>query len=318
MQPIRRVAFAVVPAIAAAVLPVGAAGAGTTERTPSYEVVAELDAKGRLSVIETIVHDFGTARRHGITRTIPTRPAALGGAFVDNVSVRGLDGPPVGRTVQRREYRTTIRIGDPKHAVTGRHTYELRYTLGGVTLRRGTDVRIAWDALGTGWRAPIGRATVRLAAPERPSGVRCYTGPEGAHGRRVAERTTGRALVVAVAPLARGSGITVEAGFPAGKVAADPLTADRARVTAEERHASPRPVAEEGPSGGEKLTWGLVIGGVLAGVVALGLAARGGRGGGSGTPQRGDGYGTGGAPGGGGPGGGGTGGGAGGGGGGSW
>lgn len=270
--------------IAVVVLPGGAAGARTNaDRTPSYDVTATLDAHGRLAVTETIVFVFGSTTRHGITREIPTRPAAQGGVFVENVQVHSPDGASALRGVQRTDRATTIRIGDPSRTVAGRHTYVLRYTLGGATAPDGENVHVAWNAIGTSWRAPIGRATVRLTAPAKPSGVICYVGPQGSRRHCAGERTAGRTLDVTESGLAAGNGITVEASFPGAKVAADPLETDRARVTALEPSPSAAPVAD-GSSSGEKLTWGLVLGGVLLAAVALGLATRGGgRGGGGGS-----------------------------------
>lgn len=275
MQPIRRLSVAAA-LVVAGVLLAAPAGARAGERTRSYDVAAELDGKGRLAVIETIAYDFGPARRHGIVREIPTRPAATGGTFVDNVSVRSPDGAPAVRTVERGEYRTTVRIGDPERTVTGRHTYELRYTLGGTAVPYGGGVLIEWDALGTGWRTGIDRANVRLTAPAPPDEVRCHAGPELGHGRCADVRTAGRTVDVTETALARGAGVRIEASYPRASVAADPLRADRARVDAQERRtAPPPPVADARPAGGEKVIWGLIIGGILLGVVALGLASRG-------------------------------------------
>lgn len=306
--------------IAAVVLPAGPASA-SSERTPSYAVAAELDAQGRLAITETIVYDFGPAERHGITREIPTRPADQGGVFVDGVSVRSPDGAPAESAVTRSDDTTTIRVGDPGRTVRGRHTYVLRYTLGGATRQDSNgDVRVAWNALGTGWRTPIDRATVRLTAPAAPSGVRCYTGPQGSHRRCADDRTTGTTLTVGRTALDTGEGITVEAGFPGSKVAADPLSDERARVAAEPASPSATPAPADHPSSGDKLTWGVIIGGLLVGTVVIGLATRGGSRGGTGGGYGGGGrWGAGGfGGGGGGGGGGGAGGGAGGGGGGSW
>lgn len=285
-------------------------------RTRSYAVTADLDAQGRLAVTETIVYDFRSSDGHGITREIPTRPADQGGVFVENVSASSPSGAPAHARVRRTDSTTTIRIGEPDQVVSGSNTYVLRYTLGGVTARRGDDAHVAWDAIGTGWRTPIDRARVRLTAPAKPSGVLCYVGEEGSHRRCVADQTGGTTLTVAQSGLAAKNGVTIEADLPGSAVTADPLTADRKRVAALDAR---KPAEIEHPSDSSKLTWGLIMGGALVAVVAIGLAARGGGRGGGGGGGFGYGYGLGGHGGGfGGGGGGGAGGGGGGGGGGGW
>lgn len=295
-------------------LSTGAAQARTADSTPSYDVTATLDRQGRLAVTETIGYAFGSGTHHGIERTIPTRPAGQGGTFVDQVDARSPDGAPAVWTVDRTGSATTIRIGDPGQAVSGRHTYVLKYVLGGAAARDGKTTRVSWNALGTGWRTPIDRATVRLITPARPSGVRCYAGPEGSHQACAGERTTDTGLGVGANALDVGEGITVTAGFPGNEVTADPLTGDRQRVTAEEpKPRGTHPAAADGPSSTDKIVWGVILGGLLIGAVVIGLASRGVSRGGGGSSYRGGGYRGGGSGGGGG-----VGGGAGGGGGGGW
>lgn len=306
--------------VAAALFP-AACSRDDEQRTPAYDVTAALDTQGRLAVTETITYDFGSGEGHGITRDIPTRPAGQGGAFVADVSVRSPDGAPAVWTLERTNTATNVRIGDPNQTITGRHTYVLQYTLGGAAVRDGKDTRVSWNAFGTGWRTAIDRATVRLTAPAAPSGVACYAGPPGSRRGCANERTTGREVDVGATALPVGSGITVTAGFPGDKVEADPLTADRQRVTAQvpqdysSHPANGDGVGDSGSSGGDKLIWGLVLGGVVIVAVIIGLASRGGGRGGGGGGSYGGGLG---GLGGGGGGGGGVGGGAGGGGGGGW
>lgn len=206
------------------------------QHTRSYDVRGALDGKGQLAVTETIVFDFGDGEQHGLTRDIPTDPADLDGVFVEKgVWATGPDGAPAPVRVGRSDMGTDIRIGDPDATVTGTHTYQLHYVLGGAVTRvKKGRVQVAWNAIGTGWQTAIDEASVRLSAPAKPGHQRCYAGEQGsvapchdasAHGKEYADNERG---------LPRRHGITVEADYPGSAITVDPLTPERNAVSKQE------------------------------------------------------------------------------------
>lgn len=222
------------------------------QHTRSYDVRAVLDGRGELKITETIAFDFGTTPHHGITREIPTDPASSGGVFVEKgVWARSPDGAPAAANVSRDETTTTIRLGDPNATVTGRHTYELHYVLGGVTsLSSHKRVHIDWNAIGTEWQTPIDKATVRLTAPAKAVRPECFSGAEGSHDSCGHFASHGTTFTDTEKGLRLGEGVTVSGSYPDSKVDADPLTVERSDVAALEDRPTPYP-STAGSSGGE-------------------------------------------------------------------
>jgi Predicted membrane protein (DUF2207) len=189
-------------------------GASTTadttagdERITSLWVSATVDDAGQGSIVELIEWDFGSAGdRHGIYREIP-------GLSVDAPVSAEIDGAHTDVLIEpasvNGEPGTSIRVGDPTITVSGRHRYELRYPLSGLTT---DDGRLAWDAVGLGWDVPSGPVEVHLVAPFELSDVACHRGPAGSTNLcdDVRQPVPGH-LTAAVQGLAAGEGITLVA-----------------------------------------------------------------------------------------------------------
>jgi hypothetical protein len=187
------------PAVAAAPAP---------EHIRSYAVELTVGGDGVLHVHETIVYDFGDARRHGIERRIPSGRTTIGHLAA------GSPDAPAGRSVTRSKGAVDVRIGDPATLVTGVHTYTLDYT---ATHAVRSDV-LDWNAVGTEWKVPIDVATVRLKAPAAYRSLACYAGPRGSTAPCVGAWNTGQGNAVFAQRLAAGQGVTVRATLPHGAV----------------------------------------------------------------------------------------------------
>ncbi|MDH4113059.1 MAG: DUF2207 domain-containing protein [Actinomycetota bacterium] len=199
------------------------ASAQSSERIVDYAVDITIESDGSLTIVETIAYDFGSASRHGILRDIPTRlryddtydrvyPLAV-------VEVRAGGGTPSGYEVESVEGGLTrIRVGDADIEITGRHTYELTYTVEAALNGFPDHDELYWNAIGTEWLAPIERATVRVRAPADITEVACFQGYEGSTlpcDRVVARGNDAR---FAQSGLGSNSGVTVVVGLRKGAV----------------------------------------------------------------------------------------------------
>jgi uncharacterized protein (TIGR04222 family) len=235
------------------------AHAQTGERITSYGVVIEIRDDGTLTIVETIDYDFGSTPRHGILRDIPTRlryddtddrvyP-------LDVVRVRASDDTPANYEVESVEGGITrIRVGDADVEITGRHTYELTYTVEAALNGFPDHDELYWNAVGTEWSAPIDRATVRVRAPADIAQVACFQGYEGSTlpcDRAGFDGTSARFAQTGLGPF---SGVTVVVGLPKGAV------------------PEPVPVLEERWSFGRafQATPGTVGASALLGIAAIG------------------------------------------------
>lgn len=177
---------------------------GPGERIHTLRAGAEVQGDGGLRVTETIDYDFAGEERHGIWRKVT---GAEAGSPTD-VQVT-MDGRPVDFRATNVPGGTRVVVGDPGDTVTGRHRYEIAYTLPGVIDEDG----FGWDAVGNDWEVPIGRAEAHLTAPHGLTQPRCVSGDQGDDSpcRSIDQPSDGR-VDVATEGLEAGQGMTVYAG----------------------------------------------------------------------------------------------------------
>ncbi len=203
------------------------------EHIADYEVDIAAHSDGSLFVHESIRYDFGDAWRHGIYRDVPLiahRGGLLGERRISLhlVDVR-IDGRPVRwktMHVASRDGEPFVRwrIGDPNQRITGVHRYELWYRVEGAlfAVDHGHDAFI-WNAIGTGWNVPILHVRVEFLPPSSLQNnlalaLRAFIGRRGS--RRELEPVFGERSVWEAERLAPHEGITVQARFPRGAIAA--------------------------------------------------------------------------------------------------
>ncbi|MET0800790.1 MAG: DUF2207 domain-containing protein [Actinomycetota bacterium] len=210
-------------AVATALLASSPAHAQVGERITSYDVAIDIRDDGTLAIVETIEYDFGSTPRHGILRDIPTRlryddtddriyP-------LDVVRVEASEGTPANYEVESVEGGITrIRVGDADTEITGRHTYELTYTVEAALNGFRDHDELYWNAIGTEWSAPIERATVRVQAPADITQVACFQGYRGSTLPCDRATSSGATARFAQRDLGSFSGVTVVVGLPKGAV----------------------------------------------------------------------------------------------------
>jgi hypothetical protein len=180
---LRRWGIGVLVVVAWGVFSTVPASAEDAEHISSYDVALTVGAGGSMGVTETIAYDFGTNRRHGIFRTIPTKVPFDNDNFrlypLSDVRVTSPDGAPTDVSRSEAAGVTTLRIGDPDKTITGRHTYVLRYTVDGALNSFPDRVELYWNAIGAEWSVPIERATVHVIAPAPIQQQVCFAGVTG-------------------------------------------------------------------------------------------------------------------------------------------
>ena len=196
---------------------------GGAERTRSYTVDVTVARDGHLHVRERIVYDFGAHARHGLTRDIHTvTDDGTGRITVKNATAASPDGAPADvRTERSREDAiTTIRVGSPDHTVTGVHTYVIGYDVTDAITKvydHDGNARpyLGWVAVASGWRTPVGAASVRLHAPGKLGEVTCLINATDPSARACGKRT-GAKDTAAYGPraLRQGEGMVIEADLP--------------------------------------------------------------------------------------------------------
>jgi uncharacterized protein (TIGR04222 family) len=203
------------------------ATAGAFETIRSYDVVITVQPNGDLSVVETIVYDFGSEQRHGIFRDIPTRfhyddtYDRVTPLRVDEIT--GSPGTPVGYTVgDAGDGKTEIKIGDPDQLITGVHEYTIRYTVQGAMNSFPNRDELYWNAIGDEWDVTVQRATVRVSTPGAITGVACFQGQQGTSDRCAVSGFQGDTARFGETQIFPYQGLTVVVGIEKGAVAVQP------------------------------------------------------------------------------------------------
>jgi len=189
---VRRAVASVVLCVAtlgfALVAPTAPAHAGSSETIRTYDVAITVQPNGDLSVVETIVYDFGSTQHHGIFRDIPTRLHyddtydRLTPLQVD--SVTDGSGTPLQYTIgDAGDGKTEIKIGNPDQLVSGVHEYQITYTVQGALNSFPNRDELYWNAIGDEWDVTIQRATVSVSTPGAITGVACFQGQQGSSDR---------------------------------------------------------------------------------------------------------------------------------------
>lgn len=214
---------AVVLALGLVVWIAGPVAAQAGERITDYRVDIEIGDDGVLTIVETIAYDFGSAERHGILRDIPTR-LRYDDTYdriypLEVVRVRASEGTPDDYEVESVQGGLTrIRVGDADVEITGRHVYELTYTVEAALNGFPDHDELYWNAIGTEWSAPIDRAVVRVRAPADVTQAACFQGYAGSTlpcQRATVEGLDARFTQSGLGPF---SGVTIVVGLPKGAV----------------------------------------------------------------------------------------------------
>src|SRR6266540_2836531 len=123
------------------------------ESITTYRTAITVQADGAMRVSEKIAYDFGANSKHGIFRKIPVQfryDATRDRVYpIDAVAVT-MDGSAVPVDRSSGGGYQVLKIGDPKHTVTGTHTFVIGYTVKGALNHFADHEELYWNVLGNG------------------------------------------------------------------------------------------------------------------------------------------------------------------------
>jgi uncharacterized protein (TIGR04222 family) len=199
-----------------------------SERIRDYDVQVRIEPSGTIQVHETIDYDFGVVPKHGIFRDVPVRfdypPKANHDRVypLDVVSVQASEGTPAQYTIEEGDVGGVglkrIKIGDPDVTISGRHTYDITYTLRGVLNAFEDHDELNLNAIGPGWTVPIDRANVTVEAPADITRVACFSGPLRSSLTCDTAESSGTTATFTQNNMAPGAAFTVVVAIPKGVV----------------------------------------------------------------------------------------------------
>ncbi len=192
-----------------------------------YRVEIDLHRDSTLTVVETIVVNFGQVLRHGIYRKIPFRykrtvkrvPIAYN-LRIRLISVTDERGNSYPVKAWREGDYIFWRIGDPKRYVSGLKTYRITYSVTCAINFFDDHDELYWNATGHEWEWDIARAHCIVNLPEGTDMNKVkatfYTGYFGSHERKGRMWREGNKWHFATGHLRQGEGLTIVIGLPKG------------------------------------------------------------------------------------------------------
>lgn len=220
---------------AAALVATGAlllASPARAEYVHEATVDVTVNADTTIDVVETFDYDFEYEDRHGIFRDLPLYDeTALGQRRTYGVTVTGvtMDGQPVPVQLTDNGPYLNVRIGDPHRTITGRHTYEISYTItdglrviteddvADPAMPAGIspgDVELYYDLVGPDWYVAFSSAAGRVTGPGDVVSAACYTGGFGST-TRCPVTSDGEVANLGPTPLQAGEALTAVVVYPA-------------------------------------------------------------------------------------------------------
>jgi uncharacterized membrane protein YgcG len=180
-----------------------------------------------LFIQETILVNFHESR-HGIYREIPFRYTDERGNTIRTPlhvqSVTDQTGSGRKYRVAKKGNVVTVRIGDPKHFVSGFQTYVITYEVQNALLFFDDHDELYWNVTGNYWWSPIqeSSAQVTLASKEQSKDLwaACYTGTFGSRASLCRyEASHNSAEFETAKSLSPREGLTIVFGWDKGLVA---------------------------------------------------------------------------------------------------
>jgi hypothetical protein len=205
------------------VAPLGADEGWLIER---LDILYDIQRDGTIRVTEAIDVDFRSLSKHGIFRDIARRQIYDGTSHrsyaISLISVVAADGRKHQAEVQNVGDLKRFRIGDPDREISGKQTYRITYTLGGVLNTQASHDEFYWNATGN-WPVTMAGAVVRVRVPDDGiERVGCFEGPSGATAPCRSTFSGREATLAATRALREGEQLTVVVGFRKGLVSVPP------------------------------------------------------------------------------------------------
>jgi hypothetical protein len=165
------------------------------EAIVSYEVDATVLPNTDMRVDELITYNTGTDKvRHGLIRDIPTIDVLDNGmqrSYDISLIAVSRDGREVPYTVDDSGGALSLRIGDERVAILGRHEFRITYLVkNGLDVLQESDlidgappevsagdVELYWDFVGDEWAFPVYEADVSIIGPAPALAAQCDADP---------------------------------------------------------------------------------------------------------------------------------------------
>lgn len=194
------------------------------DRIKSFNADIKLDRDGTAHIEETLVMDFGTNRRHGIRRFIPTVYNRKGGLYNIVLNVTGVKDQrnnPYKFETHRADRDLLLQIGEQDVLVSGVMTYKIDYDVRRAINYLEGGPEFYWNVNGNEGKFPVDSATAKLSFPDgvnvKDIKATSYVGYFGSKKHASVTRDAND-ITFSAKNLNPGEGMTIVAGLPASAI----------------------------------------------------------------------------------------------------
>ena len=189
------------------------------EKISKFESSITINKDATVDVEENIVYDFGNAQKHGVFRTIPIKYSTdVGLRTIEITDVEVLvDGNKGDYKVKKESRDLEIKIGNPNEIVTGKHVYEIRYSVKGALNYFEDYDEFYWNVTGSGWPVDITSVVARVDAPSIIRS-KCFQGDYGNVRECLIGSRSDRSILFNFNTVVSGEDSTIVIGLEKGAV----------------------------------------------------------------------------------------------------
>jgi len=180
------------------------------EQINKYDVNVHILDNGDMDIVEKILYDFSTDKRHGIFRNIP-----INKNIIDLISV-SQDNKSVKYETYIEHDNLVIKIGKKDILLTAEHLYTIHYVIKRVVFKKNDNFNaISLNAIGTGWKVDINNINIDVYLPPKLSTAKfvVYVGEKGSVKKLNYQQITSTHYKIYISHLAPHEGITFDVIF---------------------------------------------------------------------------------------------------------
>ncbi|MGA4669443.1 DUF2207 domain-containing protein [Propionibacteriaceae bacterium Y1923] len=192
-------------------------------RITKYHVTATPAQDGGMTTVEIdLDFDFSNDSGHGPFIVLPERmrtndPDEWRMLDTTIVSVTSGTGANTDQLITHENGNLVLRVGREGSTYRGVQNYKITYTVHGILYPNHPESlmdEFNWNAIGTGWQVPLQDVRVTVNSPAEPRRTACWEGRSYQNSCTAPDPAT--QMVWTQARLAKGQGLQVVAGYPAG------------------------------------------------------------------------------------------------------
>jgi len=190
------------------------------EVVSAYNTSIKINRDASVHITENIEYDFGERRKHGIFRTVPIKYLTANNNSrkikINDLSVL-MDGERIKYKKTKQGRNLKIKIGNANKTITGKHSYQISYTVRGALNYFSEHDELYWNVVGSEWEVPIKQSLAIVNAPQIIK-TKCFQGSYGSLEECTIGKSNKEEIIFEFRALQPGEEATIVVGIKKGVI----------------------------------------------------------------------------------------------------